>query len=170
MTAAVVTVRGDKEVRAALERLDLKDRPRVWREILVGIGATIERIAKRENIIAGGKQAPAKDRITSRSGIGRRSIRIRTDDLPRSVSVGSDRGYMAVHEFGGAVDVPSTTVRSHRRKVVFGKRVAPFDVGPYFRMGYVANFPKRPWLEPAIVRARGASDAIMLRALRKAIG
>lgn len=170
MTTIRVQVEGGPQLRALLERVNPRKRPQIWRDILGGIAAVIERIAKRENIIPGGKGPPDPRRLTSRTGIGRRSITTDTSELPRAVSVGTDRVYMALHERGGTVNVPRHTVRAHQRNVAFGRRVAAFQVPAHERGPYRYQLRARPWLQPAIERAGDYVDDIMLRALQKAAG
>ena len=184
MTTLTVTVKGTEAVQRVLDRVTPSKRPQIWRSLLTETGAEIVRSARSESIIGGGRirvagprggkgkltdAKPHPTRLTSRSGIGRGSIRLDSNGLPRFVEVGSDRKYMAVHETGGSFDVPSKIIRKHKRTVAFGKKFPEFDVGPYLRLGYVANFPKRAWLQPAIDKTHQRSDEILLRAFQKAV-
>jgi hypothetical protein len=65
--------------------------------------------------------------------------------------------YAAVHELGLTVNVPA-----HKRTTLFGRTVAPFNVGPYsYKM------PKRPFLQPAIEELETKADHVFSMALAK---
>ena len=103
----------------------------------------MERLAKTKYLRRGGG-APVADRLTTRSGRLARSIAVNLAGLPRFATVGTNVIYAPPHEFGGRV---TQQVPQHTRSVVFGRRVAPFSVGPYSR---TVTFPKRPFLTPAV--------------------
>jgi len=179
MAAFEVKVTGSEAVTRLLERITPSKRPGIWRDILSGIGGEIARSAKSESIITGGRfkvgsvltdRKADPHRLTSRTGVGRRSILLDASNLPRSVTVGSDRVYMAMHESGGRVTIPQHDVREHTRSSAFGKKRKPFTVPDYTVSSHTAKYPARPWLAPAIVRAGRKTNEIMLDALRKAAG
>ena len=186
MAAFEVKVTGSEAVTRLLERITPSKRPGIWRDILGGIGGEIVYSAQKESLIGGsrffgapgprggrGKLTNAKadpHRLTNRSHVGQRSILLDASNLPRSVTVGSDRVYMAMHESGGRVTIPQHDVREHTRSSAFGKKRKPFTVPDYTVSSHTAKYPARPWLAPAIVRAGRKTNEIMLDALRKAAG
>ena len=97
-----VTVTGDERVRRVMKDIDPKSNPKFVREALVKGGLLIQRDAALNQMIRGGKGPPDKKMLTSRTGTGRRSIRVDRAGLPKFfVEIGSDLKYMQVHETGG---------------------------------------------------------------------
>lgn len=112
-----VSVSGGNRVRRVLDSITPAKRPRIWRDMLTDIGAEVKRSARDESWVGGGRfrgpagprggvgklmdRAPHPTMLTVRSGIGRRSIQLDASGLPRFVTVGSDRPYMARHELTG---------------------------------------------------------------------
>lgn len=164
-----VTLRGSQQLDAALRRISPANAPQILSRSLRKIGLQIAKVAKDETIIRGGRQRPHPTKLTSRSGTGRRSIRTDLTRLPRAVSIGSDLVYMAVHETGGTFTVPRHNVRTHRRTVAFGRRVAPYVVGPFERGPYSARFPRRSWLAPAVRKVRPTMGRIFLDEMRRSL-
>lgn len=134
----------------ALARLSPQQRPELARSFLLSAALLIQRHAAEDTIIRGGKGPPHPTRLTSRTGTGRRSISVDRSGLPSFIAVGSDLGYMALHETGGTVHMPATEVSESTRSVAFGRRVAPFKVPAHLRRGHFALYPPRPWLAPAV--------------------
>lgn len=145
-----ISVSGGDKYGRALKRLTPSQNAKVKSDGLRKIALEVQRIAAGEKIIRGGKQAPHRSRLTSRTGTGRRSIRTNFSGLPNVSVVGSDLIYMAVHEQGGPFSFRASTVRSHTRRVAFGKRLAPFTVPSHTRRAHTARYPRRQWLEPAV--------------------
>jgi HK97 gp10 family phage protein len=100
--AVSVKLKGDKQLIAALDRLQPRKNPEPIRRALLRGAFRIQQQATTVHIIAGGDGPPDPVRITSRTGTGRRSIAVDQAGL-RSlvVEVGSGLVYMAVHEGGG---------------------------------------------------------------------
>lgn len=138
-------------------RLNIKKNSRFVGRFLRRMVLEVQRNAAQEQMIRGGGGPPHPSRLTSRTGTGRRSISVNLAPLPLAAEVGSDLAYMALHETGGLVSVPSTQVQSHIRKVVFGRTVAPFTVPAFTRGAFTYRARKRPWLAPAV-------DAVLRRA------
>ena len=150
MVALKVTLSGMPELRAALARMNPAQNKRILVNSFKEGAKQIQRIAAKEKIKAGGKGPPELHRLTSRTGTGRRSIRINRGPLPHAIEVGTDLGYMALHELGGTADHKSVVVKEHTRKMAFGKKRKPFTVPLHFRSGYSAEYPARPFLAPAL--------------------
>lgn len=123
-----LNVTGADQTRRYFQRIGRTIPRRAIPDALVEIGLRVQRQAATKEIAGGGLQfvgarpAPAlKDRLTSRTGSLRRSIRVNRSGLPRHVDVGSDLVYARVHELGG---------RAGR--------------------GGSVNLPPRPYLTPAL--------------------
>ncbi len=145
-----VRVIGGREYDRALAAHTPSSNPRIAATVLRTAALRTQDVAAREEIISGGNQPPHPTRLTSRSGTGRRSISVNLAGLPNFSEAGSDLGYMAAHEKGGTFGVPVHTVSSHRRTVVFGRRVSPPFMVPSFQRGpYTMTLPRREWLRPA---------------------
>ena len=149
---ADVTVVGIDEWIAALRNANPALRRVITGKALRVMAVETQTFAKTEAIIRGGSAPPVLRKLTSRTGRGRSSIRTDFSKLPRAAEVGSTLKYMALHETGGTVNRPATTVQQHMRNVLFGQRVKPFSVGPYTRRGGRAKYPARPWLAPSVAR------------------
>lgn len=107
MTVALkITVDADSTIRT-LRALDFTQR-QGRRTVGRGLDRMAFRVldnATRVQIIRGGKGPPHPTRLTSRTGTGRRSIRVnRSGAFERSV--GTDLVYMGVHELGGRFHPP----------------------------------------------------------------
>lgn len=151
MAQVRVIVRGVPELREALARIRAPGNRAVLDRALTKSALLVQRIAAREKIIAGGVTGrgrartiapPHPSQLTSRTGAGRRSIRVNRDDLPFAIEIGSDLTYMAVHEFGGTFSVT-------RKRPVSGGTVT-----------YSATYPPRPFLGPALDDAAQQFPAI----------
>ena len=144
MTLTVsVRLEGAEEFRKLTRAFGRAGAKRIMGETLKRSAFEVERLAKTKYLRRGGG-APVADRLTTRSGRLARSIAVNLARLPRFATVGTNVVYAPPHEFGGRV---TQQVPQHTRSVVFGRRVAPFSVGPYSR---TVTFPKRPFLTPAV--------------------
>lgn len=144
------TVAGGERFQQALRNASPKTNPRFISQLLRAVALRTQAVAAGDKIRRGGSGPALPDRLTSRTGTGRRSISTNLSPLPRAAEVGSDLSYMAVHEIGGRINVPGTTVQSHTRTVAFGRKVAPFTVPSHRRRAHSARYPARPWLQPAV--------------------
>lgn len=175
MARVTIIVTGADAAVRVLSSLQAPALHQVFREALEKSALLTQRIATDEKIVHGAETRatkPLPHKLTSRRGgaglVG--SIGIDRSDLPLSVSVGSALKYAPVHEYGGEVAFPARVIRQHRRTVLFGKRVSPFSVGPYFRGGYFATYPKRPYLLPALEDASKRFPEFFEKAIDRAIG
>lgn len=97
-----VFVTGDKLLKRKMRKIDPKTNPEFVRRALVKGGFLIQRDAQLNQIARGGKGPPLRDRLTSRTGTGRRSIRVDRKGLREFfIDIGSDLRYMQLHETGG---------------------------------------------------------------------
>lgn len=148
-----IRVDGLETFRAVLIRLDPASNPDFVRRALIKGGTLIQREAQLNQIKKGGgrkrgpNDKPLPDRLTSRTGTGRRSIRVDRGGLPDFfVDIGSDLEYMKLHETGGTVGVRGHSRRSHFRRTATGTQfVIGHDVA-----SHQATFPKRAYLAPAL--------------------
>jgi phage gpG-like protein len=150
-----VSIEGEAAIRSWLDRLDPVSNSRIMRNGLIVAANLISTDAKTRQFVAGGRGKSKalkalSNRLTSRTGTLRRSIRVNRSGVPAYIDIGTDLKYGAVHEFGGEIDKPSRVIRSHTRRVAFGKKRKPFTVPAHFRMGHSANYPKRPFMKPAL--------------------
>jgi len=95
-----VTVTGVPELQRALERMNPGENKRILRNSLLSMAFEIQADAAKNQIHPGGKGPPLPDRLTSRTGTLRRSIRVNRGPLPFAIEIGTDLTYGAVHEFG----------------------------------------------------------------------
>lgn len=160
---------GSEELRRRLARLNPKKNKRIMSEALKKCAAIGQADAAKKQIIRGGKGRPHPTRLTSRKGTGRRSIRINLGG-PVFAEYGTDLKYMAAHEFGGTFDVPSVWVRSHSRRVAFGKKRKRFTVPGHLRMGHEMKIPPRPFLAPSLDIVIRHGPDILLKALERHAG
>jgi hypothetical protein len=172
MVAITVKTSGLNELQADLRRLNPKENVQITSKGFEDIAFAIQRNAANKQIVAGGRGKknavpPLPSKLTSRTGTGRRSIRVNRGPLPRAIEIGTDLKYMSLHEVGGSADHKTGVVREHKRKVVFGKKVKPFIVPAHFRSGYTADYPKRSFLEPAYEAIRPRMGEIIVKAWRK---
>lgn len=94
-----VVVKGDKVAARKLRKLNPKTNPEFVRRALVKGGFLIQQDAQLNQIERGGKGPPLPHRLTSRTGTGRRSIRVDRGGLPNFfIDIGSDLEYMQLHE------------------------------------------------------------------------
>ena len=170
-----VHITGSEEVKALLDRVDPSTNTEILRSGLRAAAYDIQKNAADIQIAGGGggKNAaapPLGNRLTSRTGHLRSHIKVDERHLPYAIEVGTDVKYGAVHEFGGVVDKPSRVIKEHKRRVVFGRRVAPFTVPSHFRMGHTARYPKRPFMKPALDAVFPRFGEIFTMAWEKAAG
>jgi phage gpG-like protein len=133
-----ITVENEEDVVRALVQIDPKKNPTFVRQALIGGGLLIQKNAALKQIKSGGKGAPLKTKLTSRSGDGRRSIRVDRGGLGRFyVDIGSDLKYMQLHEVGGTV-----SRRAYTRKSPSG--------GTHKVRAHTATYPPRPFMKPAL--------------------
>ncbi len=145
------TVTGERRLLAVLNGINPKQNPEFVRRALTKGGLLVQREAALKHIKRGGKGAPLRDRLTSRTGTGRRSIRVDRGGLPRLfVDIGSDLKYMQLHETGGTV-----TRRSHSRRSRKGKI--------HTVKAHSATFPARPYLKPALEAVDDKLEGLFFR-------
>ena len=145
-----VGVKGDKEYKKAVFRTQPRNNRSITGAGVRAVALKTQSISTRTKIHPGGSSKPLSHAITSRTGTGRRSVRVNFSLNAGWAEVGSDLRYMAVHESGGTFTIKSHTVAKHTRTVAFGKKFAPFTVPAYKVKSHKAKFPKRAWLEPAV--------------------
>ena len=133
-----ISIEGDDLARAVIRGMNPAENPAFVRRSLVKGGLMIQRNAAKIQIKRGGKGPALANKLTSRTGTGRRSIRVDRGGLSRFfVEIGSDLKYMQLHESGGTV-----FRRSHFRRTPTG--------GTAFVSGHLATYPSRPFLAPAM--------------------
>lgn len=170
------TLEGQKEIARLMSKVDPKrDGARWQRAALLRAALLVQKIAAKEKIRRGGATKTGQRRalpnvLTSRTGTLRRSIAVDRAPLPGAVDVGTALGYGAVHEIGGTFTIPRHQVDAHTRRIVFGRRVAPFNVGPYSRGPYSARYPKRPFLVPALEETIPKLPRIFVEEIQKVLG
>tara|TARA_Y100000310_G_scaffold336656_1_gene421795 strand:+ start:807 stop:1346 length:540 start_codon:yes stop_codon:yes gene_type:complete len=149
---------GGEALARALERAHPSSQ-RIAGDVLRKLALHTAKIAAEDKIKRGGVRKfafgvgvskPLPNKLTSRTGTGRRSIGVNLAPLPNAAEVGSDLEYMAVHEAGGRINIPRKFVKAHFRTVAFGRKVGRFRVGGFYVNPHKANYPRRPWLEPAV--------------------
>ncbi len=155
MVAIRITVEGTAELQRRLRLLNPEQNQRIMRDTLKKSAFAIQRNVTRIQLVGGGRgkgrALPAlPSRLTSRTGTLRRSVAVNQRPLPRAIEIGTDLSYGAVHEVGGRISVPASRVKSHTRTVAFGRKVGPFTVPAHMRSAYTANYPRRPFLQPAL--------------------
>lgn len=99
MTTLRVVIEGEDKVQRLIDRSNIRTHPQAVGELLDRLGVMTQSEAQQNGLIRGGVPGvvhPTK--LTSRTGTGRRSIRVDRKELPRAVEVGSDLIYMRVHE------------------------------------------------------------------------
>lgn len=135
-----VRVQEDPRLTQALRAVRMPGARRAIGRALRASAYLVQESAKDESIIRGGARAtggaltgsyrqskPHPTKLTSRTGHGRRSIRINMLASGMAIEVGSDVGYMALHEEGGIAARGGAHARAH-----------------------FAKYPPRPWLKPAL--------------------
>ena len=109
-------VDGDEQVRRVLTNINPGKHPAFVKRALTKSGLLVQRNAALKQMIRGGRQAPAPTKLTSRTGTGRRSIRVDRSGLRQFyVDIGSDLRYMQLHETGGLVSRRGHSFRMPRR-------------------------------------------------------
>lgn len=154
-------------------RFDARGSARSIQNFLKRAATLIRRTIERDVVIRGRKtrgkpEAALRHVLTQRSGKRRIPwLAIDRKQLPSQISVGSGWRGAVVHERGGAITYPAKTVKSHTRRVAFGKRIAPFRVPAYQRSSFTARYPARPWLAPAVDIAQRQFQELMLKVIAK---
>jgi len=97
MTAVGATIDASAFERA-LKMSSPRKSPEIVRELLTQLALRNAAISASKHMKRGGKQPPVPGILTSRTGTGRRSIRVNLSGLPRVAETGSDLIYMAFHE------------------------------------------------------------------------
>lgn len=133
---------GGEKLRRDILAMDPSDRRKVLDPALIESALLVARNAATQQIKRGGKGAPIKGKLTSRTGTLRRSLgpnfAVDRSGLSRAfIEVGTNLKYGAVHETGGTF-----SVGGHVRTSKKGQR---FGVRPH-----TVTFPPRPFLEPAL--------------------
>lgn len=95
-----VSITGSEDVQRALRRISPSQNTEILRRSLLKGALLVQRLAATKYIHPGGQGPPLPDRVTSRTGTLRRSIRVNRSPLPFAVEVGSDVVYAPVHELG----------------------------------------------------------------------
>lgn len=138
MASIRVEVDGLQKVRTVLLGINPERQPAWVRRALTKGGLLVQREAAQNQIRRGGSGPPLAHRLTSRTGTGRRSIRVDRGGLPRFfVDIGSDLAYMRVHEGGGTVQRKAHTRRSRLGNL-------------HSVRAHQATYPARPYLQPAL--------------------
>lgn len=157
MTAPLITIDSSqlKKLQAQIRRLNPAKRTRVLRESLTQSAFVVQANAQNQ-IKRGGSAAPLPNRLTSRTGTGRRSITVERAALPFAIDIGTNLRYMALHETGGTVTIPS-----HRRTS---------STGTTHRVrSHTARFPQRAFLVPGYNKSVPAIERIWFRNLKRMI-
>ena len=150
MANVKITTEGLDDVRRVFVSLNPGESPEWVRRALVKGGLRIQANAAGQQIIRGGKGPPHPHRLTSRSGTGRRSIRVDRGGLPRFfVDVGTDLRYMAAHETGGTF-----TRRAHSRRSKLGNL--------HQVRAHSMTYPPRPFLRPALEEVDSQLEGIFI--------
>ena len=148
---------GDRELRRVIRGIDPETNPRYIRQALRKGGLLIQRNAARKQIKPGGKGPPERTRLTSRTGTGRRSIRVDRGGLTNFfVDIGSDLKYMQLHEVGGTVQR-----RQHTRQLAGGTLVTV--------RAHSATFGARPYLAPALDAVERDLEALFVTAMQREV-
>lgn len=169
-----VVVVGSEELRAKLRNLDPSVNRTIIRNSLIRSAFEVQTAATKE--IAGGGRGknkalpPLPSRLTSRTGTLRRSIRVNRSPLPFAIEIGTDLVYGAIHEIGGTVSFPATTInRKSKNSVrVGGKRIRYKESKSHTRKAYSATYPPRPFLRPAVEKTSIKFEDIFLSEWKKA--
>ncbi len=126
--AIKIRVDGGANLTRVMNNIDPSRNPEFVRRALIKGGLLVQKNAAEKQIKRGGRAKPLPNKLTSRSGTGRRSIRTDRSGLPRFfVDIGSDLKYMQLHETGGTVTRRSSKGNTHQ-----------------------ATFPPRPYMAPAL--------------------
>lgn len=109
--------------------------------------------------------APIADKLTSRTGALRASIRSEQSGTGE-YSVGPTVKYGRIHEFGGEIQVSAHTVLSHWRHLADRST----KVKAYTRGGWVTKMPARPYLTPGYEDNADRVKREMIRTLTVELG
>ena len=114
MATISVNVSGIDELQAELRRMGKIGIPEGF---FLKAAFRIQSNAAKKQILSGGggkknAKAPHPYQLTSRTGTGRRSIRVNRGPLPNAIEIGTDLVYMSLHEHGGVADFPSRMVKA----------------------------------------------------------
>lgn len=101
-----VKVTGVKKLNKKLRQIDPEQNTKILRRALDKAGLLVQKIAATDKIVRGGSGPPLADRLTSRTGALRRSIRVNRAPFPHAIEIGTDLGYGAVHELGLGAATP----------------------------------------------------------------
>lgn len=112
--------------------------------------------------------APVADKLTSRTGALRASIRVVGDEASASAYVGPAVVYGRIHEFGGDISIAAHSrlatlagrrqkvkaavynIRTHKRRMAtIGKRLNIYSVAEHEVAARTMHIPARPYLRPA---------------------
>ena len=146
-----IKVEGVERVKSVLRGIDPSKNSAFVRRALVKGGLLVQREAALNQIKRGGKGPSLRDRLTSRTGTGRRSIRVDRGGLSKFfVEIGSDLEYMKVHETGGTFQR-----RAHTRTSRLGNS---FQV-----RAHQATYPARPFLKPALDAVDDELEGVFFR-------
>ena len=153
-----VVVSGEERVARVLRGINPGENPAFVRRALTKGGFLIQREAATKQIKRGGKGRPLPHKLTSRTGTGRRSIRVDRGGLPRLfVDIGSDLKYMQLHETGGTVNI-----RAHSRR---GRKGGTHKV-----RAHSATFPARPYLKPGLEAVDTDLEGLFFREWNQELG
>lgn len=95
-----VKVTGIKKLNKKLRQIDPERNTKILTRALTKAGLLVQKIAAKDKIKSGGQAAPLPDRLTSRTGTLRRSIRVNRSPFPHAIEIGTDKDYGRVHELG----------------------------------------------------------------------
>ena len=155
MAARLITIDTSqlKKLQRQLRRIDPRRRTEFLRKSLLESAFVVQSNAQNQ-IKRGGSAAPLPDRLTSRTGTGRRSITVERAALPFAIDIGTNLRYMAVHETGGTFTIPA-----HSRTSSTGTR--------HRVRSHVARFPKRAFLVPGFNKSIPKIEQIFFRNLKR---
>lgn len=141
-----------------IRNLSIEEQRSAFTSALTQSGFIIARNAQNQ-MIRGGKQKPVDDKLTSRTGTGRRSIRSDRPEVKKGssfVEVGTDLKYMSAHETGGIF-----IKKAHTRVLESGKVVKV--------KSHPLLLPQRSFLEPGAEASGDEIEAIWIAVWDEAI-
>jgi phage gpG-like protein len=177
MATLNIKISGEKRVSELMSRIDPSRKGEEWvRGAFIESALLTQKKAAKEKIIQGsrfrgprgprgGKGAIASagvhpTKLTSRHGgsglVG--SIRVNRSPLPKSIEVGSDKAYAAIHEFGGSI-----SISDKMRRVLHAKGIHPRASTTTIKM------PARPFLNPGLEDASKSFEAIFVRNFNRVV-